>query len=356
MVLIGWVLIGGVFQSDPLPLEATEVSVISGADFEALMAGRQSPSSVVDVAQPPQPDLETDAPAVPAPADPVAEASAPQIADTPPADDVPDVTQLAPPPDAEVADVAPEALTPPEETAVLVPDQAEQAVPEASERIAPEPVARPDPEAAPDPVQQDAVREADTGETAQDTQEATAPEEAAEEIVTEAEKPASAPLASLRPPARRPTPPVAAPAAQTQTADQNSTDTDAAVQAALEAAMSATSDAPAAASGPPLSAGEKDALRVAVSSCWNVGSLSSDALSTTVTVGVSLSQDGKPITASIKMLSAEGGATAAAKQAYEAARRAIIRCGASGYNLPADKYDQWKDIEMTFNPERMRIK
>ena len=40
----------------------------------------------------------------------------------------------------------------------------------------------------------------------------------------------------------------------------------------------------------------------------------------------------------------------------EAARRAIIRCGASGYNLPVEKYDQWRDIEMTFNPERMRIK
>ena len=40
----------------------------------------------------------------------------------------------------------------------------------------------------------------------------------------------------------------------------------------------------------------------------------------------------------------------------EAARRAIIRCGARGFELPPEKYEQWRDIEMTFDPERMRIK
>ncbi|MFT7254284.1 MAG: hypothetical protein ACI81Q_001706, partial [Paracoccaceae bacterium] len=59
---------------------------------------------------------------------------------------------------------------------------------------------------------------------------------------------------------------------------------------------------------------------------------------------------------SIRMIGSEGGSDAAARQAFEAARRAIIRCGASGYNLPSDKYDQWRDIEMTFNPEGMRLR
>ena len=40
----------------------------------------------------------------------------------------------------------------------------------------------------------------------------------------------------------------------------------------------------------------------------------------------------------------------------EAARRAIIRCSRDGYQLPPDKYAHWRDIEMTFNPERMRLK
>ena len=105
-----------------------------------------------------------------------------------------------------------------------------------------------------------------------------------------------------------------------------------------------------------MSAGEKDALRVAVSGCWNVGSLSSEALGTTVIVSVAMSQDARPSIPSIRMLSFSGGSEAAAGQAFEAARRAIIRCGARGYDLPPEKYDHWRDIEMTFNPERMRIK
>jgi hypothetical protein len=108
--------------------------------------------------------------------------------------------------------------------------------------------------------------------------------------------------------------------------------------------------------GPPLTGGEKEGLRVAVQQCWNTGSLSSEALLVTVVVSVEMATDGKPQSNSIQMLSAIGGSNEAAKQAFEAARRAIIRCGARGYDLPSDKYEQWREIEMTFNPERMRIK
>jgi hypothetical protein len=101
---------------------------------------------------------------------------------------------------------------------------------------------------------------------------------------------------------------------------------------------------------------EKDALRVAVQGCWNVGSLSTEAMRVTVTVGVSMDRKGKPVQGSIRMLDSQGGSSAAANQAYETARRAIIRCGARGYDLPVEKYAQWQEIEMTFNPERMRIK
>ena len=44
------------------------------------------------------------------------------------------------------------------------------------------------------------------------------------------------------------------------------------------------------------------------------------------------------------------------RQAFEAARRAIIRCGSRGFPLPAEKYDQWREVEMVFNPEGMRMK
>jgi hypothetical protein len=71
---------------------------------------------------------------------------------------------------------------------------------------------------------------------------------------------------------------------------------------------------------------------------------------------VTVARDGVPDAGSIRMIRFEGGTEAGARQAYEAARRAIIRCGARGFSLPADKYAQWRNIEMEFNPERMRIK
>ncbi len=230
-----------------------------------------------------------------------------------------------------------------------------------------------EPETPAEPATPDAPAE----KVVEEAQEATAPEEATTQIVTEAtEAPKASPTQSARPPARRPTPPapqVAEAPAETPKPEtpkpetpkpeapkptpEPTTDKDA-VAAALAEAMGET-DAPAtpaAPSGPPLSAGEKESLRVAVSSCWNVGSLSSEALRTTVVVSVAMNQDGTPQTNSIKMTSSSGGSQGAANQAFEAARRAIIRCGARGYQLPVEKFGQWQNIEMTFNPERMRIK
>ena len=37
--LIGWMLFGGTFQSEPLPFDVTDVAVISEAEFDAMMAG-----------------------------------------------------------------------------------------------------------------------------------------------------------------------------------------------------------------------------------------------------------------------------------------------------------------------------
>ncbi|VAV95767.1 TolA protein, partial [hydrothermal vent metagenome] len=134
---------------------------------------------------------------------------------------------------------------------------------------------------------------------------------------------------------------------------QTTENTDSSVNDALQEALAANTSPP---SGPPMTRGQKDAMRLAIQQCWNVGALSSEALRTTVVVAVSMTTDAKPVTSSIKQLSATGGSGTAVKQAYEAARRAIIRCGATGYNLPRDKYDRWRNIEITFNPEKMRIK
>ncbi len=356
--LISWVLFGGVFRSEPEPFEVTEVAVISSEAFAALTTA-PAPATEVALPQPVEPVPE-DAPEV-APSDPVTPAPAPEETAQPEPEEVPEAPPVQP--EAEVTEEAPTPPAPPEDVAVLAPDVAPRPVPRPSERVAPEPVAEPEPEAAPDVVDQEAALPDDApAETPQEEQEETAREEAADQIVTEAEELATAMTASLRPPRTRPKPPApkATPAAQapkpvpTPDPQPAPAPDDTAVDDALAEALGGVQDNVP--QGPPLTAGEKDTLRVAVQACWNVGSLSTDALGTTVVVSVNMAEDGKPLTGSIQMLSSSGGSNAAAKQAFEAARRAIIRCGARGFDLPAEKYGQWKEIEMTFNPERMRIK
>lgn len=91
-----------------------------------------------------------------------------------------------------------------------------------------------------------------------------------------------------------------------------------------------------------------------IAQCWNVGALSSAARATTVSVAFSLGRDGRVVAGSVRLI-APKRPTPAAEQAYAAARRAILRCGIEGYNLPPDRYDDWKDIEVTFNPTEMVI-
>jgi vancomycin resistance protein YoaR len=221
------------------------------------------------------------------------------------------------------------------------------------------PVAQPEPETAPDEVQRPDVSAEAGAEANQPEQQATAPEAASDRVETEANRDETAdaggaPTRSTRPATR----PNRRAAAQERTPEQDSTQ-DAVADALAEALASSLGGAQQAApepAGPPLTAGEKDALRVAVSRCWNVGSVSSEALRTTVVVAVSMGREGRPSANSIRMVSSSGGSSEAAKKAFEAARRAIIRCGTKGYDLPAEKYSQWRDIEITFNPERMRIK
>jgi len=254
---------------------------------------------------------------------------------------------------------APERPEPPAEVTVEDAPIDETPVERPAEVVAPEPAPRPEPETVQDPTPQEAVVPEETGETVEQPQEAAETPEATDRIVTEAaQPPANSPNASLRPPARRPSAPrptetVEAPTPATPAPAEDSTVDDAAVQAALEAVLSsAEADVP---TGPPMSSGEKDALRLAVQACWNVDPGARWA-QTTVTVAMDMTQDGKVVSNSLRMIGSEGGDTSTANAAFGAARRAILLCQKDGYPLPAEKYGQWKEIEMTFNPERMRIR
>ncbi|SLN62455.1 hypothetical protein PSA7680_03285 [Pseudoruegeria aquimaris] len=389
VALIGWMFFGGWLSQDALPeVEVAEVSLISGEEFAQLF----TPQPVADApleAAPEVPQSEPDAPEAPeAPAAaPQPEAAAPEetprsepaVPDTPDAPDAaPDLSELAPAPEAEVADAPPPApVSPSEDVAVLLPN-APQSSPKPAPRVAPQPTPEPSPEATIDTEtrQEAAPVPEPEAEIVQEAQEATAPEESSTRIVTEAEEqpetaptppPSAAPVTSARPPARPPRPTRAAEAPQPASAPAQEPAPDNADQAAVDAAVAAAlaglagggETAPASSSapaGPPLSSGEKDSLIAQISQCWNVGSLSTEALKTTVTLAVAMTREAKPEIASIRMIGYEGGDEAAARQAYEAARRAIIRCGAKGFALPSEKYDHWREIEMVFNPEKMRFK
>jgi len=327
--LIGALFLGPMFAAEPEPFDVTPVSTISGAAFEALLA--QSNANTPTPAALPEPE------ALPEPT-PIAQ---PEV--------------VAPAPEPEAVPVLPPAPPPaPLPSEQAIDESATESTPQVAERVAPEPVAEPEPDVRIDDVTQEAVTEDSQGETVAPEQEATAEEEATTEIVTEAETPASlAPVTSRRPPSTRPAAPTVEPVevAQTEAAEPAQ---DPAAEPSTEPATEQTETA--APTGPPMSVGEKDALRVSVSTCWNVGSLSSEALRTTVVVSVAVGQDKKPDTGSIRMLSFSGGSESAAAQAFQAARRAIIRCGARGFDLPDDKYGRWRDMELTFNPEGMRMK
>ena len=370
IAVILWVFFGDVFNAPPQSFEVTEVSVISGAEFEAMMAGVQTPDVTTDVAMP-APELPAEAaPPVESRPDPTPPPTEPQVTEAPPADPVPQQPDPLPQQaDADVSDEAPVIAPPPQEEVVLAPNISDRPVPRPAERVAPEPVAAPEPDTqVSDSVTEEVVID-DNAEVVREETEGGAPEEATTRIVTEAmEEASAAPTTSIRPrtrPARPDPAPVAEtprePAPQQQAQERPAPQPDStadAVNDALRQALEGGAASPAAGgqSGPPMTSGERDALRVAVQQCWNVGSLSSEALRTTVVVAVSMTEDGRPVAESLRMLGHEGGSADAARQAYESARRAIIRCGANGFNLPRDKYDQWREIEMTFNPENMRIR
>ena len=362
-LLMGWVVFGAWFPSEPLPSNVQQVALISSEEFEKLSQQRQAPQ----VAPEPAP-LNEPAEVQPAPEPAPQPDPEPEITQPEPVTPVKPDPQVAELPDAQpepdVPDTPPAASEEPE-IAALVPQVRPEAAPRPVDRVAPEPVAPPEPDTRIDDIVQPEVAPEQGAETEQEVQEATAREAASDRIVTEENEgedvaASAAPAVSKRPVTRpaRPQPepePQVTEAAQPAEPEQSSTSS--AVADALAEALAGGADVEAPEpSGPPLTLGEKDALRVAVSQCWNVGSLSTDALKTTVVVAVSLAQDGRPDTGSIRMLSSTGGASSAAQQAFDAARRAIIRCGARGFQLPAEKYAQWRDIEMTFNPERMRIK
>lgn len=355
--LLGWLVLGWGLTQEPLPFEVTEVSVVSGEEYAALVAATSPQPLDTQPETPVAPDV---LPAPEAPPEPTSPPE-PEQPVTPPQQEpppVPPVEELpvpaAPdplPPQTEVADLPPEIVppappAPPPQAAVLIPDTRPQ--PRPAPRVAPEAALPPPPEAEIAPVvQQEVAPDVVSEPVVEEAQEATAPEEATTEIVTEADTPSGAVETAIRPPARpqRPTPPPQTPG-ETSTADSQN-----AAQSAVDAAVAAAAGDP----GPPMTGAERDAFRLSVQGCWVVDP-GSTAARVTVTVAFELGRDGRVVAGNVIMIGNTGGEPAAVQTAFESARRAVLRCQADGFPLPADKYEQWRLVEMTFNPAEMRIR
>lgn len=382
--LILWVVLGDwLFQPQDQPaMVATEVSLLSEAEFDALVAA--APSTPDPAEQPSLPEVTPPTPVEPTleaetpQPEPVEEPAPSQEPPTPQAEPepeaAPEAVEVAPVPEPEVTETLPDQPTPDvvPEDALNLPENTPPPVDQAAPRVAPLPTPEPEPEVQIADEEVAAVTP-DAAENAPvvEEEQATALQEAGTVIETEAteevvETPTTAPASSIRPktrPTRTAEAEVAEDVAQPEAeAAPDEPAVDPAAEAIAAALAEATSEdsgvedgGNTAPQGPPITSGEKDGLRVAVSACWIVdtGSQSADV---TITIGLSMNPDGTVVGNSLELISAEGGDDTAQRSAFEKARRAILRCEKGGYPLPAEKYEQWKNIEMVFNPDGMRLR
>jgi len=321
-------------SADSTPIQIAEVSIISSDEFATLKT--TAPEAA--------PDVDT-APAINEP-EPTQEAAPEIVQPEKPVEPTPE-------PEEQVAILAPE----PEPTPAPRIDTQSAPKPDVNAKEAEETVK----ETAPDDTAQEA-------EQVEEPKQEQAPKEAATEIVTEAEKPSEyAPTTSSVPrsrprdikpkvaevekpdPVEEPKPAPEEPAteeAKDPIAEQIAKDL-------AEAEKAAQNNGPSVPVGPPLTGGEREGLVLAVQKCWNVPVGLQNADDLAVVIGIELNPDGK-LAGNPKLLEPSGTPTGALKQAFEAGRRALIRC--APYDLPKEKYEQWRQIEVVFNPEKMVLR
>jgi hypothetical protein len=369
--VLSWVLLGGIFKPQSVPFEVSNVALITPQEFADLVLSDTAPTAaqVLDDLDPLAAQAE-DSPAAPDPEQAVETMRAPMQNESPelPAT-APKTPEALKMPTPDILDTSPQFAPLVSENMPQASQMSDRPVLRPAQRVALEEVAPPPPEVNLDDLRQEAAIPDDlSAPVAPPKEEASAPEAASREIVTEAEEmPSFAPQQSARPPKRPAAPPqpeVPAPEPEPlpepaplpePKPDVDPTpeptrraETEAAVAAALADAIGETAP-----TGPPLTQTEEDTLRVAVQKCWVVD-IGSPAANVTVVLGMQMTPEGKVKTGSLRLVSSQGGADSAAKTAFQAARRAVLRCQKGGYNLPTEKYEHWREIEMTFNPEKMR--
>ena len=112
--------------------------------------------------------------------------------------------------------------------------------------------------------------------------------------------------------------------------------------------------APARVRSVPMTMSEIDAIRYQIQQCWSIPAGARDAENLVVRIKVFLNSDGSLSKPPEIVGGGSGGGASDPffRTAAESARRAVLKCSPLK-NLPPDKYAQWREITLTFNPRDM---
>ena len=389
--LILLVLVAGLFEprSRLEDVSVTQVALMSGAEFDAMLAAVPPATAPSAPAPPPAAPLaRPDPKPAPEPApEPVPQpAPEPEPAPQPVPDPAPQVVpdpQPAPPsvlPEADSAVISPptDGVGGSSQPIVSSKPPAERPADRIAPEVAPAPpenvpeAAEATPETAPTP---DAAAEIPAPEAAQRPEAGTVLRTEANDVVVEnapppplaASAPPSMPRSIPRPKARpdrlaavapdpkpepepkaeakpEPTPdpkPAANPDPPQRTIDQQS------ISASLAEAMAA--DGPAL----PLRIGEEDGIKRAIANCWNSGTLSTEAMRSTLRLLIKMNPD--RTVEDIELIESTAPSKAAEGALMRTARSAIVRC-ISNADLATDRYDAWREIPLEFDPRPMGLR
>lgn len=269
-------------------------------------------------------------------------------------------TETKPTPDAKPRPV--EAADAPPPSPEPTPKPAEQPKPEPVKQPEPKPTPAPATEVKPQPepkqeVKPDPVAEAITAES---------PDAEAVKLPDTAPSPASKPQpqppqaqTAKTPDRKEPEKPVKQAAAATPKSDEKSFNSDeisallnkekasggGAKRSTEQAALGGNKDT----GGSKLSQNEMDALRGRLAGCWNIPAGVDNAELLKVTVKFQLDRSGM-LQGRPEVLSG-GASSGAGRIAAEFAVRAVQKC--EPFNLPADKYDNWAEVVVNFDPSEM---
>ena len=98
---------------------------------------------------------------------------------------------------------------------------------------------------------------------------------------------------------------------------------------------------------PALLPSEIEKFKESVAECWDVKNFDNPKKGST-TLTFLMDRQGKIDPDSLKSISNTFEDSRSAQNAFQRAKRALMKCGVNGYDLPASKYQHWKRMELTF--------